>query len=221
MKPFFEPLILFWVLFFRIPAWIAAPGEAGAFSEIDTMFRIIMYILPSLALVWYLQIKARGLADWSLGLKELGIGFPKKRDIGVAVLAFPALTFVGATISLVSPHFAELPVGPKFLPPDSGIAWAILVLSCFSTAYLEESYFRFYLLSKREEMGLGQHRAVLVSTLLFAFCHVYEGPWGFLNAALSGVLLAFIFLRFRSLHGISIAHAMYNILVYSLGAVWE
>jgi membrane protease YdiL (CAAX protease family) len=70
-------------------------------------------------------------------------------------------------------------------------------------------------------MGLGKHRAVLASTLLFAFCHVYEGPWGFLNAALSGVILAFLFLRFRSLHGIAIAHAMYNIFVYALGAVLE
>jgi len=48
---------------------------------------------------------------------------------------------------------------------------------------------------------------------------LYEGPWGFLNAALSGTVLAFVFLRFRSLHGISAAHALYNILVYVLGTV--
>jgi membrane protease YdiL (CAAX protease family) len=91
-----------------------------------------------------------------------------------------------------------------------------LVISCISTAYLEESFFRFYLLSKREEMGIGPHRAVLLSTLLFSICHVYEGPWGFLNAALSGMVLAFVFLRFRSLHGIALAHALYNVLVYAL-----
>ena len=72
---------------------------------------------------------------------------------------------------------------------------------------------------KREEMGLGPHRAILISTLLFASCHIYEGPWGFLNAALSGIVLAYVFLRFRSLHGIAIAHALYNIVVYALGAL--
>jgi membrane protease YdiL (CAAX protease family) len=54
---------------------------------------------------------------------------------------------------------------------------------------------------------------------LFSICHIYEGPWGFLNAALSGVVLAYAFLRFRSLHGVAIAHALYNILAYVLAAV--
>jgi hypothetical protein len=148
MKSFFEPLILYWVLFFRMPAWIASPGEAVPFSAIDTMLRIVMYILPALALVFYLLFKARGVADWGLGLKELGLGLPKKKDFGVAAMAFPALVFIGLAISLVSPHFAELPVGPRFLPPGTSIEWAILAASCFCTAYLEESYFRFYLLSK-------------------------------------------------------------------------
>ena len=67
-------------------------------------------------------------------------------------------------------------------------------------------------------MKLGPLQAVVISTLLFSSCHVYEGPWGFLNAALSGSVLALVFLRFRSLHGISIAHALYNILVYAVGA---
>jgi membrane protease YdiL (CAAX protease family) len=101
------------------------------------------------------------------------------------------------------------------------VSWCILVISCLSTGYLEESYFRFYLLSKREEMGLGPHRAVVVSTLLFSFCHIYEGPWGFLNAAISGIVLCVIFLRFRSLHGIAIAHALYNILIFAIETMKE
>ena len=212
MKPFFEPLILFMVLFFRISAGRTAPGEFVEFSTSTEIIRIFMYNIPSLALVWYLLLKVKSLKEW-------GISLPKKKDFITAVLSFFALFLIGLTISLLSPYFDEIPGGPRVLPPQTWVSWAILALSCFSSAYLEESFFRFYLLSKREEMGLGPNRAVLVSTLLFSVCHFYEGPWGFLNAVLSGAFLAFIFLRFRSLHGIAIAHALYNTLVYALGSI--
>jgi membrane protease YdiL (CAAX protease family) len=214
MKGFVEPLILYMVLFFRISAGMPVPGELVEFSAEAEMARIVVYNIPSLALVWYLLLKAKSLKKW-------GIAPPGKGDILPAILAFPALVLIGLTISLLSPFFDAIPAGPRFLPPGNGVSWAILIVSCITGACLEESFFRFYLIAKREEMGLGPHRAVLVSTLLFSLCHIYAGPWGFLNAALSGVLLALIFLRFKSLHGITIAHALYNIAVYALGAIQQ
>jgi len=212
MSTFVEPLILYAVLFFRISAGRPPSGEAVEFSITVEIARILLYNLPSLALVWYLLLRVKSLKEW-------GITLPGKNDLIPAVTALPALVLIGLTISLASHYFVEIPSGSRFLPPHNFISWGILFISCLSTAYLEESFFRFYLLSKREEMGIGNHRAVLISTLSFSICHIYEGPWGFLNAALSGVLLAFVFLRFRSLHGIAFAHALYNVLVYALGAV--
>ncbi|MDR2575956.1 MAG: CPBP family intramembrane metalloprotease [Treponema sp.] len=217
MKSFIEPFILYWVLFLRIPAGIT-PGEGAAgavameFSWTAEIARIFIYTLPSLALVWYLVLKK------VKSLKATGIRFPQKKDFVVAFMAFCALTLIGVTISLVSAKFGEAAMLRQSLSPRTVTAWAVLVVSCISSAYLEESYFRFYLFSRKEEMGLGPHRAVLVSTLLFSICHIYEGPLGFLNAALSGVVLADVFLRFRSLHGVAAAHALYNILAYVLQA---
>jgi len=212
MNTFVEPLILYAVLFFRISAGAAPSGEVVEFSITAEIARIFLYNIPSLALVWYLLLKEKNLKEW-------GITLPGKKDILPAAVSLPALVFIGLTISIVSHFLNEIPSGSHFLPPRNVISWCILIISCISTAYLEESFFRFYLLSKREEMGLGPHRAVLVSTLLFSVCHLYEGPWGFLNAALSGILLAFIFLRYRSLHGIALAHALYNVVVYAVGAI--
>jgi membrane protease YdiL (CAAX protease family) len=214
MSTFIEPIILYAVLFFRLSAGAAPSEEFIEFSATAEVARIVIYNLPALALIWYLLLKSKGLKEW-------GIGLPGKNDILPAVLSLPALVLIGMTIATVSSYVGEIVSGPRFLPPQTGASWGILALSCLSTGYLEESYFRFYLLSKREEMGLGPHRAVLVSTLLFSFCHVYEGPWGFLNAALSGIVLSVIFFRFRSLHGIAIAHALYNILVFFVETVKE
>jgi len=210
MNTFIEPLILYAVLFFRISAGATLSGEAVEFSATAEAIRIVLYNIPSLALVWYLMLKVKSLKEW-------GITLPGKRDFLPAVLTPPALILIGLTISIVSRYFDEAHSGSRVLPPQDFISWIILIISCISTAYLEESFFRFYLLSKRREMGLGLHRAVLVSVLLFSLCHIYEGPWGFLNAALSGVVLAYFFLRFRSLHGIAFAHALYNVLVYVMG----
>jgi membrane protease YdiL (CAAX protease family) len=162
--------------------------------------------------VWYLLLKVKSL-------KEMGITLPKRKDFIAAALAFFSLTLIGVTISLVSAQFGETAVLRQSISLQTPTVWAVLVFSCFSSAYLEESFFRFYLLSRKEDMGIGPHRAVLVSTLLFSLCHIYEGPWGFLNSALSGVVLAYVFLRFRSLHGVAIAHALYNVLAYALGAI--
>jgi membrane protease YdiL (CAAX protease family) len=214
MKSFIELFILYWVLFLRIPAGIP-PGEGAVAMEFSCAAetgRILMYTLPSLALVWYLLLKAKSL-------KAMGVKLPQKKDFIVASLAFFALTLIGVTISLVSAQFGETAALRQSLGPQTMTAWAVLVVSCLGSAYLEESFFRFYMLSRKEEMGLGPHRAALFSTLLFSVCHIYEGPWGFLNAALSGVVLAYVFLRFRSLHGVAVAHALYNILAYVLGAI--
>ena len=212
MHTFIEPLILYAVLFLRVSTVAALSGEAVEFSAVAETVRIVLYNIPSLALIWYLLLKVKSLKEW-------GITLPGKRDLLPAAAALPALMLIGLTISIVSRFFTEVPSGSQFLPPQNFVSWSILVISCISTAYLEESFFRFYLLSKREEMGLSPFRAVLVSTALFSVCHIYEGPWGFLNAALSGILLAFLFLRYRSLHGIASAHALYNVLVYALSAV--
>ena len=212
MSAFIESIILYTVLFFRISSFTVQPAEPVEFSVLTEMVRIFVYTIPSLALIWYLLLKVKSLKEW-------GISLPKKKDFIVAAFSLPALVLIGMSISLISPHFSEIPSGPRVLPPQSLVPWIILVISCISSAYLEESFFRFYLLSKREDLKLGPYRAVIISTLLFACCHIYEGPWGFLNAALSGVFLAVIFIRFKSLHGVSIAHALYNILVYVLGTV--
>jgi len=215
MNAFIEPLILYAVLFFRISTGSMLSGEVAEdvveFSTFTEIARILLYNIPSLALVWYLLLRVKSLKEW-------GVTLPGKRDFIPAVVAPPALILIGLAISIASRHFDEISSGSRFLPPPSFFPWIILIISCISTAYLEESFFRFYLLSKREEMGLGPHRAVLVSVVSFSLCHMYEGPWGFLNAVLSGTVLAFIFLRFRSLHGIAFGHALYNVLVYVMGA---
>ena len=211
MSVYVESLILYVILF--LSGSLAGPaGQAEAegpavFSAFGELSRICAYIIPSLALVWYLLLKIKPLKNW-------GIGPPGRKDLLPGLLALPALILIGFIIALIAPYFGKIPEAPDIAVPLTAPAWILLAVSCIGTGYLEESFFRFYLLSKREEFGLGASRMALVSVLLFSLCHVYEGPWGFLNAVLSGAVLAFVFLRYHSLHGIACAHGLYNLFAY-------
>jgi membrane protease YdiL (CAAX protease family) len=212
MSVYIEALILYMVLFFS-GSVSPAPVENGApFSAFGELSRIFLYNIPSLALIWYLLLKNKSLAKWRIGL-------PGRKDLVPGLLALPSLMLIGFIIAFISPYFNKIAGPSGITPPSTTPAWIILGFACISTGYLEESFFRFYLLSKREALGLGPSQAVLVSTLLFSFCHIYEGPWGFLNAVLSALVLSFIFLRYRSLHGIALAHGLYNIFVFALAAL--
>ncbi|MDR2921907.1 MAG: CPBP family intramembrane metalloprotease [Treponema sp.] len=204
MNAYFEALILYMVLFL--------PGGAGrmegltGFSIPAELTRIFLFNIPSLALIWYLLLKMKGFKDW-------GIGPPRKNDLLAAVICLPGLLLTAFIIALISPYFGESSGQTMFYPPSSVPLWIILGVSCISTGYLEESFFRFYLLSKREELRLSDAAALLVSVAAFSICHIYEGPWGFLNSVISGILLSFAFLRWKSLHGIALAHGLYNMIV--------
>jgi membrane protease YdiL (CAAX protease family) len=215
MIAYVESLILYVILFLS-GSLAPLPGQAepegpAAFSVIGELTRICVYTIPSLALIWYLLLKIKPLKNWE-------IGPPGRKDLLPGLLTLPALILIGFIIALIAPYFGKMPGAPDIAVPSTVPAWILLAVSCIGTGYLEESFFRFYLLSKREEFGLGASRMAMVSILLFSLCHVYEGPWGFLNAVLSGAVLAFVFLRYRSLHGIACAHGLYNLFAYIVAA---
>ena len=203
MGVYIEALILYVLLF--LSGSIYRPGGFAAFSIVPELARIFLYNAPALALIWYLLLKVKNFREW-------GVDKPGKKDLFAGFLALPCLLLAGFSVTFVSSFFDETAV---MIPtPTSVPSWIVLGFSCISTGYLEESFFRFYLLSKRKEFKLSDIAAVTLSTALFSICHIYEGPWGFLNSVISGVLLSFIFLRYKSLHGIAIAHGLYNLIAY-------
>jgi membrane protease YdiL (CAAX protease family) len=210
LKTLVEPLILYLVLFLPGTLPNTPSPDFITFSANREFTRMFFYNIPAFALIWYLVLQKKSLREWGLGL-------PGRGDFFSLLFAFPGLVLIGLAISLISPLFTDAPSGPGIGAPENASGWLVLLFSCISTGYLEESFFRFYLLTIPGEPGVKPGRLVFVSTLLFALCHAYEGPWGVLNAVLAGTFLALIFLHHRSLHGIALAHGFYNAVVYALG----
>jgi membrane protease YdiL (CAAX protease family) len=208
MGPFLEPLILYCILFLPGALRHDPPTELAVFSVNSELIRIIVYNLPALALIWYLQRRQN---------QEKKVKLPALPDLFAFLWALPTLILTSFSVSLVASRFPGIPPGVPVAGPKDIIGLLVMFLSCISTGYLEESYFRYYLGRKFDEQKLGPWAFILISTALFALCHVYEGPWGTMNSVLAGLILALIYVRFRSLHGLALAHGFYNAAVYILG----
>jgi len=204
MRAYIEAIILYAVIF--LPGTVYLQNDASSFSAVTALSRIFLYNVPSLALIWYL-----------LSGKNIKANLPRKNDLAAGLISLPLLLIIGFIIAFTSSLFNS--PAAAVIAPSSAPEWIVLIISCLATGYLEESYFRFYLLSKRAEFKLSRVCALLFSTALFSPCHIYEGPWGFLNSVLCGAALSLVFLRYNSLHGIALAHGIYNIAAYVIGAV--
>jgi membrane protease YdiL (CAAX protease family) len=204
---FLEPLILYGILFLPGALRVAPPPELAEFSVNRELTRILVYNLPALALVLYLRYRPR---------KAATVLWPSWGDLFSFLWALPALALTGFCVSRMAAFFPGSPGGLVIGPPDDIIGLLVMFASCVSTGYLEESYFRYYMGEKFRESGLGPRSFILVSTALFTLCHFYEGPWGTLNAFLAALMLALVYTRFRGLHGLALAHGLYNAGVYLL-----
>jgi membrane protease YdiL (CAAX protease family) len=211
-----EPLILYFVLFFPGVFTGAGGTETVPFSILRELGRTLTYTIPSLALLWYLTAGRQSQGK----LSAIEGVIPQKRDIPPFIIGLPGLILTGLGISvlasLLSEHFG-ITAPLKAAGPSTIPGFLVMILSCLGTGYLEESYFRYYLLLKPEIPVPNTVMRAALSTALFSLCHMYEGPWGILNAVIAGLLLSSLFVRYRSLHGIALAHAFYNMFVYVMG----
>jgi membrane protease YdiL (CAAX protease family) len=216
-RAWIEPFIIYAVLFlpgFATGGFSAeSAGTAGretiAFSISGELSRIAGHTVPAILLIGYLLVLRGG--------KSRLPGRPGARDLLSLAWALPGLMGIGFLISLISPLFltedaALMVEAPRGLP-----AIIIMFLSCLSTGYLEEFFFRYYLSLRFRQAGMGGISVIGLSVLLFSLCHVYEGPWGVFNAFLAGILLSFVHKRYRALHGIAWAHGLFNALIYLNG----
>ena len=213
-----EALILFFVLFFPgiYSSGLSASSEvieAIPFHTFRELGRTLTYTIPSIALVWYIIGKKKLSAFISRGFR--------KKDLIAFAFGLSGLILISLAISfLVSYilyHYDFIPTPPIIEAPVNAAGWTVLAFSCLGTGYLEESFFRYYLLTKYEKSIPQIPVRVIFSTFLFSICHIYEGPGGFVNAVLAGILLSALFIRYKSLHGIAWAHCAYNVFVYVMG----
>lgn len=88
------------------------------------------------------------------------------------------------------------------------------VLTVCAGAFAEELVMRAYLLPRFERLLGSSTRSVIVTSLLFASLHIYQGLHGTIGAFFMGIVFGMMFVFWRRVWPLAIAHAVGNLIAY-------
>jgi len=204
-----EALLLFFVIFF--------PRNTGEYSlySMEEIGYSLFWRLPAAILILLLLAPGR----------EKLLSFRPKRDLLTLAVTLPLLCITGFLVSLAASVTGFLPP-PAMEPPETGAGWLAAISLSVSIGFLEEAFFRLYLPlriieMKQDQTGRTAAIAHIVSGVIFALCHAYEGPWGIANALLAAFILSAAYIKSASFSGIVLAHGFYNVLVFLSTAIFR
>ena len=164
-----------------------------------------------IGIVWGLAVRRRGASWTDLGLRRWS-GGGTLWAVPAAVLVMLAIVIAyGAVIDAIG--WSEDLEIEFFDDRRIGVLAAASALAIVAAPIVEELFFRGFVLQ-----GLTRHmtpvKAALLSSALFALAHVR--PVTYVPIFLIGLVLAFVFLKTRSLPLAMAAHAVYNAIVVAV-----
>ena len=218
-------------LLFYLPGYLWPQQELldGSGGLRSYMLQFLIIALPQILLLLYIISLRAGEngSDAQDPYTEFGILRPRSRDLPIALLVFAGifalLTLLGFILNLLPPaQRSVFAAGFRWKLEDARLI-PLVLLFCLTTGYREELFFRSYLLTRFRQLGLPVFLGIGMSTLLFATGHMYQGVAGLTVALIQGLYFSILFVRFKNVHSLAVAHGLYNatVLVITLFARTE
>ena len=194
---------------------LTATGDEGPidYSHVNAvLYRIFEAARISMPL---LVILALGKDRWSL----FGIVRPKwfADAIFGCVIWFCAKLSRKFVVSLLPLSMLKMPRPPyvaDHVAPEGIPAYFMVSIAVIAGVFAEELIFRGYLIPRFERLLRSTWVAVVVSSAMFASCHMYQGIVGAISAGAIGFVYAIAFCLLRRLWPLCVAHALGNIVIY-------
>jgi membrane protease YdiL (CAAX protease family) len=98
--------------------------------------------------------------------------------------------------------------------PDVWWRFPVLILSALQNGLLEEVLVTGYLLTRLRKLGMNPIAAVAISATLRGSYHLYQGFGGFIGNAIMGVIFGVLFLRWRRVGPMIIAHTLIDAVAF-------
>ncbi len=95
-------------------------------------------------------------------------------------------------------------------------AFFLMTFTSFFTGAFEELFYRAFVITKFTQMGFPVVVTAILSSMFFAYGHLYYGILGFLVTFILGIFFAFTYLRYKNVYYVIFIHSFYNIIVSSL-----
>lgn len=146
-------------------------------------------------------------------LSDFGIKRPQLADIIAGILIVPFVEVLWIVYWDFIPLSVEIPLQEEFVRPTTSVEYSLMVASHLANAFHEELVLRAYLITRLCVLLKSRRRAVIVAAAVFASYHIYQGAISTGGIFLFGIFFGVLWLLFRRLWPLVIAHAISNILL--------
>jgi membrane protease YdiL (CAAX protease family) len=104
----------------------------------------------------------------------------------------------------------------QLFPRPAGFAeYLLLVVFSAANGFSEELVMRGYLIPRFERLLDSTPKSIMLTSVLFAAYHVYQGLDGFMNCLIGGLLYGVFFCWLRRLWPLIVGHTVYDIIGFS------
>lgn len=155
---------------------------------------------------------------WKSDLKWSDIGVARPTLWGLLAIA-PLLAVMSVGFDYLVGLIIELPdAAYDFYLPESAAVWGWLVLVLLANSLAEEFAWRGYVLARLKQLSGSPIFALVVSSVLFASYHVYQGPVSVPLIAISGLIFGASVLILKRIWPAVVGHTLHNTYVYVAAA---
>jgi membrane protease YdiL (CAAX protease family) len=201
-------LCLLWPL--MIMLFFSSPSGDQAIDLTNILINVYLptVIMQGLVMVMlYLTTRTEGTS-----LKSLSYGRPKIIHIIQAILFLLISSIILYKLKglLIYLNFFTFDEPTALLLGDSTSFKIIWVIFSAIVAFIEESAYRGYLISRLTKMSGSKVAGVLVASAGFAFGHLYQGTGGAVLLFFYALMFAVLFLWTKSLWPCILAHFLHN-----------
>jgi len=195
-------------------------GEGGLSQAIFLLTKLWLLCVP---IVWFLKVDS-GTLSWSKpeqGGYAMSIGL----GISMSIVMLLAWLLLGDAIDANLLRDALEPVGLL----DPWVYLAATIYWILINSLLEEFVFRWFLVTKSEILVGTGNPAIILSALIFVAHHtvalaIFGFPWwanliSSIGLFVGGAIFSWLYVRYRSVWIPYIAHAICDIVVFSVGAI--
>lgn len=151
---------------------------------------------------------------WRAGIRLASIGLDRariRRDLLTGAALAAVIGIPGLGLYLLA---YELGANLAVLPSTLDDTWwrpIALTVSAAGNAWAEEVLVVGYLLVRLRQLGWSENASLLASAVLRGSYHLYQGFGGFLGNLVMGLVLGLVYLRWRRVAPLVVAHTLLDI----------
>ncbi len=185
--------------------------QGAEFTNAGLVAILLVELLQSLFLIWFLRIRGWTLEKLGLGVSLRGTAY----GVALIIVTFAMLWGVQHLAGWMLPIDMDA-AQARYPTPAAGLHMHLVFLASTVNGIFEEVFVAGYIITALAPVR-GMWTGINVSTGVRLLYHLYQGPLGILSVVPVGLLFGYVYARSRQLWPLILAHIVIDIIGLSQG----